>query len=277
MENNNKEIILGDIVVDEEINIGDIEIDVEKIYPALENIVIKPTTEKQIFNHLDSYGYDEIEIEAVDITQLEDYQTCLELSKQILESMCEEELKNPVADGLLLEKIETMNFDGVDDVYDTGIAQASLTNGYTILMRVKSTEWVNYRGIFGKHGVGGICGFQYEKGTIYYRHWQVEGQQGNAFTLTTEQLSLDNWHILAITFSKTEGVKGYLENTLVGSNENLLDVIPFDNLILGTAYTGSNRFFKGDISHFIVYDRALQETELSSVYEYIVKTTGGVA
>ena len=38
-----------------------------KIYPALENLNIKPSEVQQIFKHPNSYGYDEVIVEAVEI------------------------------------------------------------------------------------------------------------------------------------------------------------------------------------------------------------------
>ena len=38
---------------------------VSKMYPALENLNVKPSGQQQIFNHPNSYGYDEVVVEAV--------------------------------------------------------------------------------------------------------------------------------------------------------------------------------------------------------------------
>lgn len=40
-------------------------------FPALENLVVTPTTEEQVFNHENSYGYDEVRVEAVQGKSLE--------------------------------------------------------------------------------------------------------------------------------------------------------------------------------------------------------------
>lgn len=40
-------------------------------FPALENLSITPTTEEQVFNHENSYGYDEVRVEAVQGKSLE--------------------------------------------------------------------------------------------------------------------------------------------------------------------------------------------------------------
>lgn len=37
----------------------------KKIYPSLENLNVKPSGQQQVFNHPNSYGYDEVVVEAV--------------------------------------------------------------------------------------------------------------------------------------------------------------------------------------------------------------------
>jgi len=37
-------------------------------FPALENLTVTPTTEEQVFNHENSYGYDEVRVEPMTIT-----------------------------------------------------------------------------------------------------------------------------------------------------------------------------------------------------------------
>lgn len=35
------------------------------VYPSLENLVVTPNTAEQVFNHPNSYGYDEVKIEPI--------------------------------------------------------------------------------------------------------------------------------------------------------------------------------------------------------------------
>ena len=50
---------------------GTLNVGIERIYPTLENLSITPTTEEQVFNHENSYGYDEVRVEAVQGKSLE--------------------------------------------------------------------------------------------------------------------------------------------------------------------------------------------------------------
>lgn len=58
-----EEIIV--IEPDDEEEIVVLEEAVEKVYPQLENLEVNPSAEKQVFNHPDSYGYDEVVVNAI--------------------------------------------------------------------------------------------------------------------------------------------------------------------------------------------------------------------
>lgn len=65
------EINIGEIIVEEELEIGGLELDVVKEYPSLENLTITPTSEQQTFSHPNSYGYDEVVVKGLNVEQLE--------------------------------------------------------------------------------------------------------------------------------------------------------------------------------------------------------------
>lgn len=46
----------------------EIETGIASVYPQLENLNITPTTEQQVFNHQNSYGYDTVTVEAINIS-----------------------------------------------------------------------------------------------------------------------------------------------------------------------------------------------------------------
>lgn len=58
-----EEIIV--IEPDDEEEIVVFEEAIEKIYPQLENLEVNPSAEKQVFNHPNSYGYDEVVVNAI--------------------------------------------------------------------------------------------------------------------------------------------------------------------------------------------------------------------
>jgi len=64
------EINIGNIIVEDEVELGSVELDVIREFPKLEDLTVTPMTEKQIFNHPDSYGYDIVTVEAVETETL---------------------------------------------------------------------------------------------------------------------------------------------------------------------------------------------------------------
>ena len=63
-----EEIIV--IEPDDEEEIVVLEEAIEKVYPQLENLEVNPSAEKQVFNHPNSYGYDEVVVNAVETEEL---------------------------------------------------------------------------------------------------------------------------------------------------------------------------------------------------------------
>lgn len=62
------EEIIIDIKELEEVTVEDereVVIEEVPVYPELENLTVKPTAEEQVFNHDNSYGYDEVRVEAI--------------------------------------------------------------------------------------------------------------------------------------------------------------------------------------------------------------------
>lgn len=59
------EINIGSIVLEDELNFGNIKLDTVKVYPELENIEITPSKEEQTFKSENYYGYDEVKVNGV--------------------------------------------------------------------------------------------------------------------------------------------------------------------------------------------------------------------
>ena len=59
------EFDFGELIVEDEIEFGELELDIIQDTPPLINLEVTPTNEEQIFNHEGSYGYDEVKVNAV--------------------------------------------------------------------------------------------------------------------------------------------------------------------------------------------------------------------
>ena len=59
------EINIGSIVLEDELNFGNIKLDTVKVYPELENLEITPSKEEQTFKSQNYYGYDEVKVAGI--------------------------------------------------------------------------------------------------------------------------------------------------------------------------------------------------------------------
>ena len=59
------EFEIGNIILEEEIDIGNFELDIQLDTVVLENLEVTPTREEQVFNHPNSGGYDEVKVKAI--------------------------------------------------------------------------------------------------------------------------------------------------------------------------------------------------------------------
>lgn len=56
---------IGNIKIRRKYKINDIKVGIAKVFPSLINLEVNPTKEKQVFNHENSYGYDEVVVNPV--------------------------------------------------------------------------------------------------------------------------------------------------------------------------------------------------------------------
>lgn len=153
---------------------------------------------------------------------------------------------------------ESTTFDGTSTEIDTGVAQSELANGYTILMRINAEEWNNYRGVFGLHSsAGGIVGLQYENSKI---RWLHNSNATIGVDIAEADLAAGSWHTIGCVYDGGTWMTVYIDGSSHATNTVLLK--PAGNIIIGKAYNSSERFFKGEISNFDIYNRAMEQDEI---------------
>lgn len=182
----------------------------------------------------------------------------------------------PVKDGLLYASEHkagySLLFNGVDTEIDTGVPQSALVDGFTIVLHMNPKAWNNYRGVFGIHQDGGINGLQYVDDGIYITIFGADGHQVDT-KLSTSQLPINSWSTFILSWSNGRSVV-YINGELVDEKNNAAKRLkPVGNLIVGKAAPYADRYFKGNMSHFIVYNRALSEEEITEMTNYIATET----
>lgn len=171
----------------------------------------------------------------------------------------------------------TMCFNGYTE-FDTGISHSQLVNGYTIITRINPSSWGNYKGIAGLHGGNpgkGLVVLQYENGDI--KSGNIDGTISQiGTTIKSNQLPTNTWNIATVTYDKATGYGvAYVNKEEISRSGSYGSLTPFGNLIAGKAYASSERYYRGYMSHFLVYDRALTSEEISEVIDYINKRLEG--
>ena len=64
------EFEIGEIIVNKELEINDIQLDIIKQYPELEDLEVTPSSVEQNFTHPNSYGYDKVKVKEVSANEL---------------------------------------------------------------------------------------------------------------------------------------------------------------------------------------------------------------
>ena len=160
-------------------------------------------------------------------------------------------------------------FNGTSTEFNTGIPQADLAEGFSIIMRIKTTEWGNYRGLFGLHTANtGIVGFQHENNNLVFQLLN-----GSSIAIPATSVPINIWSTVAITCSAEGNTNVYINNILVATKA-LGAVKPLNNLIIGRAFTGYiDRFFKGKMSHLFIIKGDLLAGEIEDINDYIKGTS----
>lgn len=77
------EFDFGELIIDNELDFGELELDVVKQNPPLINLEVTPTVEEQIFTHEGEYGYDIVTVKPIDL-KLQDKEVDIQKEQQVI-------------------------------------------------------------------------------------------------------------------------------------------------------------------------------------------------
>jgi hypothetical protein len=165
-------------------------------------------------------------------------------------------------------------FDGVDDVI---LSNAQLTDDMSICGWQKST----YQGASDSfYYPNSTFSFGISFGSSYYlgRLWAPYGSQTSLRVITggpsnwgsegTTELNDGDWHYVAYTFKKSSYTsKAYVDGNFE-SERSIPTYLAYSNrpINLGNFGSGTNQYWKGDISNVHAYNRALSANEVLHNY-----------
>lgn len=237
-----------------------------------------------------------------DVISQEEYNTCVNLTKEILGIPTKLPLP-PVTDGLVLALDNRYNdvtlqhsneisywynladntsmtipspsftdiglkFNGVDFHIETPIEQTTLVNGYTVCLVINSEQWSNFRGVFGLHGKNnaGLVGLQSEGNYVVYNNFL----SSEGVSIPHDKIMTNTWHSIICVYNVSE-CKVYVDGIMYGPTAQG-EFSPYGKLVFGYSYDSYNRYFKGIMNSIFVYNRALSSDEINSVHYYLLRS-----
>ena len=163
-------------------------------------------------------------------------------------------------------------FDGVDDYIDTGIIQNDLGQSITIQTIVNFQEIANYRGIYGYHvtPTSGYEGIMAQCNGDKIQFVMYTGSSTGTAEIEIDKNILYNKNVqITVVMEGKKGIKLYLNGKLYGemSTTESLNLYTNMNFVIAKSFNDDNRYFKGTMSNFRVYKKALTDSEIQQNYK----------
>lgn len=162
-----------------------------------------------------------------------------------------------------------LNFDGSNDIIDTGSTFASLTSAFTI------SAWVNpgatqvaYADIFGNHGSSsGYNGIVCQQNNTTTNEYSCSYGNGSAFVKSSYfDLTANTWQYLSFV-KNSAGTIVYVNGNPVASATSATSVTPSTySFRIGQGYAAGGRYFKGKIDEFKIYLYARTAAQIKNDY-----------
>ncbi len=168
-----------------------------------------------------------------------------------------------------------LSFDGTDDYVNTNIDLSwSNTEAFTIALWVNAKNGGN-RTIFGK-GLGGSSNWEYSMRLAganglnpHFVYWNTTGQ-GTISLTSTQELTLNRWHHLTLTYDGAGTAYIYMDGNVTGSYSGTPDTLQnrANSLNIGGGYfnSGAAGYFSGLIDDVKVYSYARTAEEIKADY-----------
>jgi len=161
--------------------------------------------------------------------------------------------------------------DGTDDYIDTGVKQSEFGQEITIQTVANFQEIAQWRGLYGFHSASpnwhGMMAQSNNEHVSFTMYCGAEGQ--NSSVIIPKDELLNKKRQITVIMQGGKGIKVYLDGILKGENTTTYNINPRDdyNFMIAKSHQNEDRFFKGTISSFKVYKRALTEDEITTNYK----------
>lgn len=227
---------INGIVLEDEIEIGEIELDFMVEKPNLENIEITPSQQDQVFNHPASDGYDEIKVKAIVGDELNVSPT---IQKQEFNGL-----------------YEKVNVNGVTNEIDTNIISENIKENVSIL---------GIRGSYvgAKYKPRKVSFYQYKGTDLNYELTNLdtslvtEMNSMFAYNQNITSLNLSNFNTSNVT---TMNMMFYQMSEITSINASSFDTSKVTNM--SSMFSGCSKLTSVDVSSF----NTRNVTNMSSIF-----------
>ncbi len=168
---------------------------------------------------------------------------------------------------------KALSFDGVDDYVEVADSESlDITDAITIEAWAKVNSWVNsYPRILAKKNAYSL----YFNASTHRVEMQIY-QSGSVKIVEAQQdLSLNTWYHIVGIYDSSTGFKIYIngnEVPLAGDTGTTGSIDSNANNVLIGQYEGLVRYFNGTIDEVRIYNRALSEKEIKTLYYYGIQS-----
>ena len=158
-------------------------------------------------------------------------------------------------------------FDGIDD-YISISSIVELPDAFTISTWVYINDFNIGNSIISSYPGAGNDGYEFLAGTDNNSHPKIHINGSEILTASEDDLVEDVWYHLVAIYDGVSNAKIYVNADLVSSDDGFSNgqqntVEPF----IGRSINSLNNFFSGKIDDVRVYNRALDSTEVSTIYD----------
>ncbi len=116
---------------------------------------------------------------------------------------------------------------------------------------------------------GNILDFQRLSLSLYQKGYlQLTYSADDVPTIYDSSLAYNDqkWHFFAITYNGSK-LKTFIDNKIIFDNTINLNTLPNNNLFVIGKQVNDKNYFRGSIDDFAIYNKALTDTEISSLYQ----------
>ena len=163
-----------------------------------------------------------------------------------------------------------LEFDGIDDYIDSGFNQNQFGNNISISTVVTIKDLSQYRGIWGYHMGAPVWSGTTAQANIDILSLAYYTENGSAAGVALPSSDILNKKVSVTAVMKDKvGLSVYLNGKLYGhqAETNSFNPITGYNFIIGKSFPDDDRYFKGTIYNFMVYKKALTDSEVLENYK----------